>query len=286
MKKILSKSMAVLRLIIGLIWAALSIAGMVYVHKGAQQAQSWLEGKLSPLVESVGTVHSILVESGDVLIEVEESLDSAQDATVDVTLLLTDARPLVAETTEVIASDVPEALEGVQASMPSLIETAATVDETLIFLSNVKMSIPLPFQEALSLGLGVDYDPEVPLDQALEDLNENLDGIPEDLRGLEDDLETANLNLLVVRDDLSALAGDLNQINRQMKDLNPQIEALTEDVQALQTYLENVEERSLTLLPVVEKAAIAFLALILLGQLAPMYLAVLVLRGDMFSEQD
>lgn len=285
MKKTLSKSMAVLRLLVSLIWITLSVVAMIYTNRAVQQAQSWLGDTLASLVESVDNVHAVMDESSDVLIAVEESLDSAQDATIDVTVLLTDTRPLVSETTEVIASDVPDAIEGIQTSMPSLIETAATVDETLRFLSKFEASIPIPFRDALSFGLGVDYDPNVPLDQALEDLNGNLDGIPENLRGLENDLTTANENLLLVRDDLSALADDLDEINQQLKDINPQLDALTEDVQALQSTLAGVEERAATILPVARTATVAFLTLILLGQLPNIYVASLVLREDSFSEE-
>ena len=278
--------MAVLRLMISLIWIALSVVAIIYAHRTIQQAQNWLGESLTPLIESVDNLHAIMDESNDVLVGVEESLDSVQDTTVDVTLLLTDTRPLVSETTEVIASDVPDAIEGIQTSMPSLIETAATVDETLKFLSNFQASIPIPFRDALSFGLGIDYDPEIPLDQALEDLGGNLDGIPENLRGLEEDLTTANDNLLVVRDDLSALADDLYEINQELKDINPQLEALTEDVQALQSTLAGVEERAATLLPILRTVTIAFFALILLAQLPTIYMALLVLRGDIFSDQD
>ena len=278
--------MAVLRLMISLIWIALSVVAIIYAHRTIQQAQNWLGESLTPLIESVDNLHAIMDESNDVLVGVEESLDSVQDTTVDVTLLLTDTRPLVSETTEVIASDVPDAIEGIQTSMPSLIETAATVDETLKFLSNFQASIPIPFRDALSFGLGIDYDPEIPLDQALEDLGGNLDGIPENLRGLEEDLTTANDNLLVVRDDLSALADDLYEINQELKDINPQLEALTEDVQALQSTLAGVEERAATLLPILRTVTIAFFALILLAQLPTIYMALLVLRGDIFPDQD
>jgi uncharacterized protein YoxC len=262
------------------------VVAIIYAHRTIQQAQIWLGESLAPLIESVDNLHAIMDESNDVLVGVEESLDSVQTATVDVTVLLTDTRPLVSETTEVIASDVPDAIEGIQTSMPSLIETAATVDETLRFLSNFQASIPIPFRDALSFGLGIDYDPEIPLNQALEDLGGNLDGIPENLRGLEEDLTTANDNLLVVRDDLSALADDLYEINQELKDINPQLEALTEDVQALQTTLAGVEERAATLLPILRTVSIAFFALILLAQLPTIYLALLVLRGDIFSDQD
>ncbi len=285
MKKTLSKSMAVLRLVISLIWIALSIFAMFYTHKTVQRAQSWLGETLAPLIESIDNVHAIMVESNDVLVGVEESLDSVQDVTVDMTILLTDTRPLVSESTEVIASDIPGAIEGIQASMPSLIETAATVDETLRFLSNFEASIPIPFRDSLSFGLGIDYDPETPLDQALEDLNGNMDGIPENLRDLEDDLTTANDNLLVVRDDLSALADDLYEINQELKDINPRLEALTEDVQALQSTLTGVEERAVTVLPIARAVTISLLALILLAQLPTIYMALLVLRGEIFSDQ-
>ncbi|MEA3349912.1 MAG: hypothetical protein U9Q82_04760 [Chloroflexota bacterium] len=278
MKKNLEISMGTLRLAVGLIWAALSIAGMIYGDKTIQAAQEWMDLKMSPVIESLGTVHTILIEAGDVLTTVETSLATVGGATTDVALTLTDTRPLVDETAQVLVYDVPETIEGVQDSMPSLIETAATVDETLAFLSAFKMVVPIPFGDDVDIGLGVDYNPEVPLDQALEDLNDNLEGLPEDLRALEDNLDTADANLLILSDDLSALADDLSDVNQQMEDINPQLDDVADDVQALRIALEDVQERGLEVLPTVRMVYMVLLSLILLGQVPAVYAGVILLR--------
>lgn len=271
--------MGIIRLLVCLIWAVMSIAGMFYGDEVIQYSQDLLDRNLTQAEENLAVVYDLLGESGEVLISVEESLDTVRDAIVDVTFTLTDTRPLIDETSRVITQDVPEALEGVQASMPSLIETAAAVDETLTFLSAFQFTIPNFFGDDWQIGLGIEYDPEVPLDQALDDLSSNLEDIPEDLRGMESDLNNASINLLTLRDDLSVLADGLYAVNQQVEDLNPQIEKLAENLLDMQTSLAEMQEKYVDMLPTIRLVYMAFLSLILLGQVPSAYVGVMLMRG-------
>ncbi|MBS1248650.1 MAG: hypothetical protein MAG431_00209 [Chloroflexi bacterium] len=184
-----------------------------------------------------------------------------------------DTRPLVEESSQVITEDLPLALEGMQDSMPTLIETASAVDSTLRLLSAVNLSIPNPLGENFSFGLGIDYAPDVPLDQALESLNTNLEGVPEDLRGLEDNLETADANLRVLSEDLIDLENDLGRVNQQVQDLNPRVETLAENTQNIQTTLEDNQDNYKRALYMTQALYYLFWALILLGHIPSVHKA-------------
>ena len=252
---------------------------MFYGDEVIQYLGDLLDRNLTLAEKNLAVVYVLLDESGEVLVSAEDSLDTVRDAIVDVIFTLTDTRPLIDETSQVITQDVPDALEGVQASMPSLIETAAAVDETLTFLSAFQFTIPNFLGDDWQIGLGIDYDPEVPLNQALGDLSSNLENIPEDLRGMENDLNTASMNLLTLRDDLSVLADDLYLVSQQVEDLNPQIEQLAENLLDMQTSLDNMQEKFSEMLPTIRLIYMAFLSLILLGQVPSAYVGVMLMRG-------
>ncbi len=230
------------RLLLSIVWAGMSLAAAFYGYQNVQNFQTHLQESLIFADASLTTIATIVDETDDVLIAIQNSLDTAHQTTVDTSLTLTDTRPLVDQVAQVITQDIPVALDGVQASMPSVIETAAAVDETLIFLSAFQFSIPNPFGNAWTIGLGIDYAPEVPLDTALEALSSNLEGIPDELYSLEDDFDNTSLNLLTLRDDLSGLADDIYQINQQLAELNPAVEALANHIQNLQQNLDAVQD--------------------------------------------
>ncbi len=272
--------MGMIRILVSVIWSAISVAGLLFGDKIITYSQDLLIRNLAMTHENLVIASDLLEETGDVLVTVDDSLGTVRIAIVDVTFTLTDTRPLIDEASQIIVQDVPEAMDGVQASMPTLIETAAAVDETLTFLSALQLTVPNFFGADWTVGLGIDYDPEVPLDQALEELGRNLEDIPDGLRRMENDLNTASVNLLTLRDDLAVLADDLYLVNQQVEDLEPQFEALKENFLDMQTSLLEMEEKSIEMLPTIRLIYMAFFSIILIGQVPSFYIGAMLLRGD------
>jgi hypothetical protein len=215
----------------------------------------------------------------DVVSSTQQSLTTVQQSTHDVSIALADARPLLWTTTKVVTLDVPDAIEGVQESMPSLIETAKSADETLNWLSNFKFSIPNPFGTAWSYDLGISYNPEVPLDQALEDMSGNLEGVPDDLREMEESLSTADSNLVIVSDDLAILAGDLESMNRQITDINPQLEGFASSLLDVQKNVQNIQSGLTKNFSTIRNIVSFILCLIVLTQIPSLYWGWVLVKG-------
>ncbi len=272
--------MGLIRILVSLVWSAISISGIFFGDRLFRFSDEFLTRSLNSAQEYIVVVNSLLGETGEILVSVEDSLDTVRDAIVDVTFTLTDTRPLIDEASQVIVQDVPEAMDGVQDSMPTLIETAAAVDETLTFLSALQLTVPNFFGADWTFGLGIDYDPEVPLDQALDELSRNLEDIPEDLRRMENDLNTASVNLLTLRDDLSVLADDLYVVNQQVEDLQPQIDELSVNLLEMGESLSKLGEKYTDTLPKIRLSYMAFFSLILIGQVPSFYVGAVLLRGD------
>lgn len=276
----ISPIIGLIRILVSLVWCAISIIGIFFGDRLIQISEEFVTRNLNAAQENIVIINSLLGESAEILISVEDSLVTVRDAIVDVTFTLTDTRPLIDETTQVIAQDVPEAIEGVQDSMPTLIETAAAVDETLTFLSALQLTVPNFFGADWTVGLGIDYAPEVPLDQALKELSIYLQDIPEDLRRMENDLSNTSVNLLTLRDDLAVLADDLYEVNQQVEDLQPQIDALSDKLLEMQASLSKFERKYADTLPKIRLAYMAFFSLILIGQVPSFYVGAVLFRGD------
>lgn len=267
-----------MRLLLSIIWAGLCIAAVFYGDRALQNIQIRLSESLELADVNLTTLTAIIRETGNELLAVQDALETVHQTTVDVSLTLTDTRPLVADAAQVITQDIPVALDGVQASMPSVIETAATVDETLIFLSAFQFTIPNPFGNNFTFGLGMDYAPEVPLDAALEALSVNLEGIPGELRSLEDDFENTSLNLLTLRDDLAALADDLYLIRQQVDELHPQVDALAANLQHLQVRLAQTQTQLDAQIQKIWLGYLVLIGLIFVSQIPAAYQGVLLMK--------
>jgi len=278
MKTNLPRTMGVIRLLVCLVWSAISIAALSYGDRLIQNSQDFVGSNIALAQENLEIVADLLDKTQLVLQSVEETMDTVWDAIVDVTFTLTDTRPLLDEASQVITQDVPDALDGLQESMPTLIETAAAVDDTLTFLSAFQFTIPNFFGEDWEIGLGVDYTPEVPLDQALVDLSSNLEDMPGELRGMQNDLDNASANLLTLRDDLAVMADDLYQINQQVADLKPQINVLAANVLDFQISFQKMGENFETVLPMIRLVYMAFFSLILVGQVPSAFVGITLLR--------
>lgn len=281
--KDLSRMMGAIWIIASVLWAALGVAGLLYGFTWLNDLQDNLNENLSKVNESLDSVHSLVVDATDIVSATHQSLETVQQSTHDVSIALADARPLLWTTTKVVTLDVPDALDGVQDSMPSLIETAKSVDETLIWLSNFGFTIPNPFGTDWSYDLGISYDPDVPLDQALEDMSSNLEGVPEDLREMKESLNTADKNMVVVSDDLALLAGDLETMNQQIADIDPELKSLANNLENVQLSFQEIQEKIPDSFKTAERVMGMILGLLVFTQIPTIYFGWLLVNGAITS---
>lgn len=127
---------------------------------------------------------------------VAESLRDVQITMSDTSLTLTQASAVTRNLGTVITVDVPESIDAVRATLPGLIRTAGVVDSTMRGLSF----------------FGVDYDPEVPLDESIGTIDAQLAEIPTVLRSQQatldsvaGDLSTFSSATLEIADDLATI---------------------------------------------------------------------------------
>ena len=277
--KNLSRAMGVVWIIISVLWIVLGVAGWLYAFDWLDNMQASIDNDLDKVIESLDGVQSLVIETSDVVSSTHQSLATVQLSTHDVSIALADARPLLWKTAKVVTLDVPDALDGVQDSMPSLIETAKSVDETLTWLSGFGFTVPNLFGPDWSFDLGISYNPEVPLDQALEDMSGNLVDVPDDLRDMKESLNTADANLVIVSDDLALLAGDLETMNQQIADINPQLEALTDNLENVQRSFQDIQDKMPASIETVRKVIGLILGLLIFTQIPFIYMSWLLING-------
>jgi hypothetical protein len=119
---------------------------------------------------------------------------------------------------EVIGEELPSSVESIREAMPGLIQAAEVIDSTLTTLAF----------------LGVDYDPEVPLDQAFRRLDLELATIPETLRdnaalisGLTTQAQVFGDEALSISAQAAVLEGTLGSAQGLIEDYRVNVEMVT-----------------------------------------------------------
>lgn len=279
----ISRVMGGIWIITSTLWVIFAVLGLIYGINWLNNTQTKLDENLGLLVDSLDSVENPVIESVSVISTTHQSLETIGQALDDTSATLTDMRPLIWKTTKLVTEDVPNALDGVQGSMPSLVATAKSVDETLTWLSNFGFTIPNPFGADWSYDLGISYAPEVPLDQAMETMSGNLEEVPDDMRAMEEDLDNMDANLLIIRDDLSLLSGNIDAVNSHIAGINPRLIILSESISEIETSFTEMQSALPESFDKAKNILIGVIGVLLLTQVPSFYMGWLLVSGTLFS---
>ena len=271
--------MGSLKAFLGVVWIGLLVFFLVYGRRGLDWAEKQMDDVLEITSQNLTDINALLFEIVDVMDMIDQSLGTIEEATTDASISLSETRPILDDTSKVLVQEIPDALDEVQGAMPGVIEAAAVIDDAMTILSRFHYEIPKPFSEdSWVISLGVNYNPVVPLDQALQNLSDKLEGIPEELRGIEDDLNNAKVNLAIISGDLLNVASDLESIQGQVDDINPQIETISGNLTEAQTAMERTQTRFPRTIAVIEKWFIGIMILGMVSQIPSIYFGILMVR--------
>lgn len=165
---------------------AVGISGWIV----AGRAVDTVERTIAPVGGMVGDLADSIDASRVLFERTTEAVESIETASRSSVRTITSVSVLIEETADIAGSGVADSLEAALETLPGLISTGRVIDNTM---------------SALSL-FGVDYDPEMPLDESLADLEEALRPLPDQIRdqiGLLEDIE----------DDLDGIAGDGRELS-------------------------------------------------------------------------
>jgi hypothetical protein len=280
---IIRRILGLIMLLTGLAILALSLAGAYYVGDVLDNMAQGVTNSLTLASQSLDTARGTLELARDTINDVYGGLDTAIGATANASRTIADSRPLIDNVAAVTTQEVPEAVEGIQAALPNMIQVASVIDRTLVTLSSVGIDrdIPLPFGGSIPLrfDLGIDYNPTIPFDESLRGFETSLEGLPESLRGLEDDLRATNENLTTLSADLLATSDNLTTINTRVGEMLPLLDEYTALIDQLNVTIAQIEGQIGDRLNTIRIGVIVLLLAIGLTQLAPIYLGWELITG-------
>jgi len=270
-------------LLTGLIILAASLAGMFYANSVLDELAVSIRNTLSLTTQSLGAARNTLDFLMETTGDLGGGLAAAVEATGSAAETMADSRPLFENVSGVVSQEIPEAVEGIQGTLPNIIQVASVIDNTLTTLSNIGIDreIPLPFGGSIPLkfDLGIDYDPEVPFDETLLGFQTSLEGLPESLRGLESDLNATSENLTALADDLQLAADNLATISGRFEEITPLLDRYASLVDELDATIDRIDNNIDQQLRLLQYGIIVGLLLLVLTQLAPIYLGWELITG-------
>lgn len=215
-----------------------------------------LAGRLVATVDNViGPTSGIVgdladsIEASEVLFErTTEAIESIETASRSTVRTLTSVGDVLEETTEVAGEGLADSLETAVDTLPGLISTGRVIDNTMRALSFV----------------GVDYDPDVPLDESLSDLEASLAPLPDQIRDQVALLEEVQTDLEDIAEDGRELSGvllearlDMMAAERVLRSASANATAAAENIEEIQAGVDTYDSLARV---VVVAASLALLA--------------------------
>ncbi len=246
---------------LGLLWLGGAVLGIVAAVVGAGLAISFVSRATAASVDALRlseTVFEAVDETGrildDTFVEVAEGLDTVQVSVADASITLDRMTGVTDELTSLLTDEVPASLDAVRDTMPQLIRTAGVIDTTMRALRFV----------------GVDYDPDAPLDEALIELDDRLATIPEDLRDQRPGLEDIGRRVGEFAGQSRTIAADVGDIRDGLDESRMLIEEYQATAAEARSLTGGVADRLTSQSGAVQWVIIAIAAALVIGQTLPL----------------
>lgn len=250
----------------GMVAAVLAgVAGWILAGTAIDSVTSTIE----PIGRIVVDVADSIAASQALFDQTAEAIESIESATRSAVRTTESVGDILNQTAELAAGDIAGSLDSAVATLPPLISTSTVIDRTM---------------RALSL-VGVDYDPESPLDEALTDLEVSLAPIPEQIREQADLLGEVQGDLAVIAEDGRRLSAVLLETRLEMADARRVLNSASANAQAAVERISEIETEIATYGALARVVAVAA-ALALLAAASTPLLVGLYLRGDTPQEPE
>jgi methyl-accepting chemotaxis protein len=277
-----------IRRAIGLVLILTGLAGLVMCYLGARAGRDLVdsvsltaEGILDKASTSLTTVEDSLEQSRQTIGGITETITAVQTTTNNLASTVDDTQPMLDELALLVGQDIPNTIKDVQDTIPNIAQTAKVVDDTLRLLSKLKVEQTIPLiNYQISFGLGVEYDPEIPFDQAVEEVGRGLAPLAVTSGDLEGELKTTRTNMAQLSQDLEGLASGLERLNGETSQFRPLLDEYSTLVNDMQDEIARASGQLDDQLSLAKQVIVLAAVWLSLSQLLPIYIGIELLMGN------
>lgn len=186
---------------IGVVGIIATLVAVFFGLRLVDRTGDTLTRSLSLTADAVETIEETIAVSADSIELAGDGLETLTDSVAGAQQSFVNAGQLLDDTADALATDVPDSIEAIRATMPALIRSAELLDGALGALSFV----------------GVDYAPETPPADSLRNVETGLTEVADRLRAGAGQLDT-------VGDNFSGLSADAVTLTSTLEDLTTNLE--------------------------------------------------------------
>jgi chromosome segregation ATPase len=236
------------------------ISGWVLAGRAIDSVNSTIE----PISRIVVDVADSIAASQVLFDQTTDAIESIESATRSAVRTTESVGEVLTQTAELAGGDIADSLDSAVDALPPIISTSRVIDGTM---------------RALSL-VGVDYDPDVPLDQALTDLETSLAPIPEQIRQQAELLAEVEDDLAGIAEDGRELSAVLLETRLEMENARRVLSSASANAQAAVERIEEIESEVATYDALARTAAVAAAVALLAAASTPLLFGLYMTRGS------
>lgn len=223
MKRFLQRVVGLLLIGAGIVGLVISLAGLFVGLPALGAAEETLNTRIADLdqaliaaADGLAVADTSLTSASETIIAIETTVRSSGQA-------ISDTLPTIDRIGTLVGVEIPRAIRSTQQTLESARETARVADAVLGTISRIGL-----------LGANT-YNPDVPLNQAIQQVSDSLDPLPASLNNVRDRLAVTSANLRRIGANTEAVAENIAEINGSFRDARRVIDryqTLVADLQA------------------------------------------------------
>jgi methyl-accepting chemotaxis protein len=280
--------MLMIRRAIGLVLIVVGVSGLAICYLGAKAGREVADNvansaddMLRTASNTLDTVEQSLEQSRQTVAGINATIGELKNTTSNLALTVEDTQPTFDELALLVGEAIPGTISDLQETIPNIAQTAKVVDDTLRLLSRMRIEETVPIiNYEISVGLGVDYNPAIPFDQAVEEVGRGLDPIASTSGNLESELLTTKANMAILSQDLGTLSTSLDELSGEVAAFRPLLDEYSSLVADMQEGIVDGRQQMAEQLTLIKQAVVVIAVWFGLFQLLPLYFGLELLMGN------
>ena len=204
MRQVLTRVAGVTLIAAGVAGVLFSVIALLVVSRFLSNVQAAADNRIVQLDRALAATGDGLVVAHESLGRAEATMRSLQTTIAGASQAITDTLPALDRVGALVGEDIPTTITSTRSALASAQETARVADGLLSTISQFRL-------------IGAElYDPDVPLNIAIGQVDASLKGLPESLANVQGDLRQTAGSLGKINAQIGSMAGNLDDIGASM----------------------------------------------------------------------
>jgi ABC-type transporter Mla subunit MlaD len=252
------KTLSLLVVVLSSLGILLSLFFLIQVWRIRQPLAGQLQNQLDQFSGTLHTTDEALVILDQLVANVYTSTIYLNDTTTALSQTLENTNQVIDSASIFIGDNLISTITNTQAALESAQASAKVIDNIMTAISR----IPL---------LGINYNPELPLNVALGDVSSSLDPLPEILTSFQNNLKTTNSNLTAFTGQISTLDQIIASISKNMRQAHATISDYRNQLKSLINSADSAKNKLNSLVDAIAWVLTTIILWLLLTQLVILF---------------